>query len=107
MTLDNADKDEYITKVSGIAATSITNVGRGLASLTIETNKNTYGPFGEKRTSVRLNEFHFKIYLGHNDQFGGFHGTSSPSMLKSLGVYLKPNIQAQATKLNRTQLPID
>ncbi|CAO2832361.1 unnamed protein product [Amaranthus hypochondriacus] len=107
VTLDNADTDEYITKVRGVINASIDRLGRGLSSLTIETNKNTYGPFGDKRNTARYDDINFNWYLGHKDQFGGFYGTSSPSMLKSLGVYLKSNIQAQVTNLNRTQLPID
>lgn len=102
MILDN----EYITKVRCVTNTSISNVGRGL-SLTIETNKNIYGPFGNKHPTEGYNVKTSNWYLGHKDQFGGFHGTSSPSMLKSIGVYLKPNIQAQACKLDRNLLPID
>ncbi|XP_021774300.1 inactive protein RESTRICTED TEV MOVEMENT 1-like [Chenopodium quinoa] len=85
VALMEGGESEYITRVSGYHGYRDQR-GRGLMSLTIETNKATYGPYGSG--SVHVDKFSFS--LGQGDQFGGFHGSSSSDIITSIGVYLKP-----------------
>ncbi|KAL2921153.1 Inactive protein RESTRICTED TEV MOVEMENT 1, partial [Bienertia sinuspersici] len=104
MFMDGGDT-EYITAVSGShGIRNYVTRARRLTSLTIETNKGTYGPFGS--TKIEFNDKKFQFSLGHSDQFGGFHGTSSPSFLTSIGVYLKP-IQDLGSLCKKNDLHID
>ncbi|XP_021730495.1 inactive protein RESTRICTED TEV MOVEMENT 1-like [Chenopodium quinoa] len=101
VTFMEGGDSEYITRVSGHHGRRDQR-GRGLMSLTIETNKAAYGPFGSD--SKHVDKFSFS--LGRGDQFGGFHGSSSSDIVTSIGVYLKP-IQNTVTLVKRTHLPIE
>ncbi|XP_010671722.2 inactive protein RESTRICTED TEV MOVEMENT 1 isoform X1 [Beta vulgaris subsp. vulgaris] len=107
ITLDS--DNEYITGISGCwkhaAYEDFNTLLEGetmdisvITSLTIETNKNTFGPFGRVGPTCREREFSFQF--GPGNEFGGFYGTfhnpaswgwdNPPSnVLGSIGVYLK------------------
>ncbi|KAH6795203.1 hypothetical protein C2S52_005680 [Perilla frutescens var. hirtella] len=59
-----------------------------LCSITFGTNHREYGPFG----GVKSNDREFCFNLGQDRQFHGFHGTADEKSIKSIGVYLKPNM---------------
>ncbi|KAL9237472.1 hypothetical protein vseg_012015 [Gypsophila vaccaria] len=81
-----ATNNEYITRLSGSYGTKDYRVGQGVQSITIETNAAIYGPFG----NTGPNDPKFNISFGPDNQFDGFHGTSSPEVLTSIGVYVRP-----------------
>ncbi|XP_021730457.1 jacalin-related lectin 2-like [Chenopodium quinoa] len=83
VTLDGPS--EYITGLKGNLYDYHNCSDKWISSLTIETNKNSYGPSGKPNAG----EKEFK------NQFGGFHGTfGNPGFistrLTSIGVYVKP-----------------
>ncbi|KAL3634653.1 hypothetical protein CASFOL_021707 [Castilleja foliolosa] len=69
---------EYITWISGYMLSNY------LGSITFGTNHGEYGPFG----SLAAKQGEFNLQVG--DQFGGFHGYFGPTLVNSIGVYLKP-----------------
>ncbi|KAH6795210.1 hypothetical protein C2S52_005687 [Perilla frutescens var. hirtella] len=75
---------EYITWIRGRYSLSNTN----LCSITFGTNHGKYGPFG----GFKSNDKEFCFNLGQDRQFHGFHGTVDSSSIKSIGFYLKPNV---------------
>ncbi|KNA14324.1 hypothetical protein SOVF_108430 [Spinacia oleracea] len=79
--MDGSDNEYYITRVSWSHGIIDNQKARGLKTLTIETNEKTYGPFG-----YPYSDTNFNISLGFGDQFGGFHGTASSDIIKSIGV---------------------
>ncbi|KAK9665132.1 hypothetical protein RND81_14G092700 [Saponaria officinalis] len=97
-----ATNNEYITRLSGSHGTKNYSTGQGVTSLTIETNAAIYGPFG----NAGSNDPKFNISFGPENQFAGFHGTSSPEILTSIGVYVKP-IDDLAALSNKTELHVE
>lgn len=75
--------------------------GWGITSLTIKTNEATYGPFG----SLQSSDTEFNYWFGTENQFGGFHGSSSSSIITSIGVYVHP-IHELASLSKKTELSI-
>ncbi|KAH9621099.1 hypothetical protein KSS87_018181 [Heliosperma pusillum] len=94
--------NEYITRLSGSHGSKDYKIGQGVTSLTIETNVATYGPFGTSGS----NDPKFNMSFGPENQFGGFHGTSSPEILTSIGVYVKP-VDDLATLSKKTDLHVE
>ncbi|XP_042488008.1 inactive protein RESTRICTED TEV MOVEMENT 1-like [Macadamia integrifolia] len=80
---------EFLTGISGYKY----SLQCMLKSLTFETNKRKFGPFGPEEGD------HFCIQMGTKRFFGGFHGTSDVLCLRSIGVYLKPINPLEDTKL--------
>ncbi|CAK9163170.1 unnamed protein product [Ilex paraguariensis] len=80
---------EYLTWVScRVVIGTFGAFGDGISSLTFGTNRTKRGPFGCPTEGDR----EFRIQLGPERQFGGFHGTTidNRDRLGSIGVYLKP-----------------
>ncbi|XAR56997.1 hypothetical protein NMG60_11024993, partial [Bertholletia excelsa] len=92
--------DEFLTSISGSYHTS----RNALTSILFTTNISTHGPFGKQNWDDR--EFNFS--LGEDRSFGGFHGTTtrlfdattSRIILESIGVYIKPFIEATVSNNN-------
>ncbi|XP_042487594.1 protein RESTRICTED TEV MOVEMENT 1-like [Macadamia integrifolia] len=67
-------------------------------SLTFQTNRRKFGPFGTEKGTQ------FSIQMGTKQQlFGGFHETSSSKYLYSIGVYVKPVIPVEDTTSESTE----
>ncbi|XP_055811924.1 inactive protein RESTRICTED TEV MOVEMENT 1-like [Solanum dulcamara] len=79
---------EFLTSISS----SYGDNGRFkvLEAIKFSTNKGSYGPFG--RTLPTYHSKHLNFQLGNHSLFGGFHGTMSPFAVKSIGIYVKPNV---------------
>ncbi|KAH0634188.1 hypothetical protein KY289_037135 [Solanum tuberosum] len=77
---------EFLTSISG----SYMYDG-GLAAIKFNTNKGSYGSFGQPITNA-TNYFNFQ--LGNHNLFGGFHGTMSSSAVESIGIYVKPVVSS-------------
>ncbi|XP_010671723.2 inactive protein RESTRICTED TEV MOVEMENT 1 [Beta vulgaris subsp. vulgaris] len=104
--MGGSDKEySYITKISGVWGKRGPTMKLGLTTLTIETDKATYGPFGCAK-QPQFQDGLFSISLGLEDQFGGFHGTSSSHIITSIGVYVKP-VQDLGAILNKTNISVD
>ncbi|KAK9665133.1 hypothetical protein RND81_14G092800, partial [Saponaria officinalis] len=82
----DAKNNEFITNLRGSYGTKDQKKGQGITSLTIETNLTIYGPFG----NTGPNYPKFEIDFGPENEFAGFHGTSSQDIVTSIGVYLRP-----------------
>ncbi|GLT98994.1 hypothetical protein SLE2022_164650 [Rubroshorea leprosula] len=73
---------EFLTGISGDCLAN-----QKLSSLTITTNKRSYGPFGRF-----TNAHQFDFQFGNSRQFGGFYGycdKTRNNYVAALGVYLK------------------
>ncbi|KAL7220797.1 hypothetical protein ACSBR2_013649 [Camellia fascicularis] len=75
--------DEFLTSISG---SYICGYRYKVTSITFDTNRGRYGPFGQQHQCDR--EFIFQ--MGQDRQFGGFHGSIKDGSLESIGVYVKP-----------------
>nr|QWJ73404.1 myrosinase-binding protein 2-3 [Isatis tinctoria] len=73
--------DEYITNVSGYYKTTFS--GDVITALTFKTNKNTYGPYGNKTQN------YFSADAPRDHQIAGFLGTSG-NALNSIDVHFAP-----------------
>ncbi|XP_074293733.1 jacalin-related lectin 2-like [Silene latifolia] len=104
----DATNNEYITRLSGMYGRKNIKFGEGVTSLAIETNLATYGPFGTMipKYSFNSDDTKFNFNFGPERQFGGFHGTSSPDILTSIGVYVKPTADLAAFS-KKTDLRIE
>ncbi|KAH0640348.1 hypothetical protein KY285_036934 [Solanum tuberosum] len=76
---------EFLTSLSG----SYVNNG-GLEAIKFNTNKGSYGPFGQPTSDA----YHFNFQLGNHSLFGGFHGTTSSYAVDSIGIYVKPVVSS-------------
>ncbi|XP_043714900.1 jacalin-related lectin 3-like [Telopea speciosissima] len=86
---------EFLTGISGYKDSLFSDYM--VKSLTFETNRRKFGPFGQEEGT------HFCIELGSKRFFGGFHGTSDSNYLLSIGVYVKPiNPSEEETKIQST-----
>ncbi|KAI8011050.1 Protein RESTRICTED TEV MOVEMENT 1 [Camellia lanceoleosa] len=72
--------DEFLTSISGSYSPS------KVTSITFDTNRGRYGPFGQQRQI----DSQFIFQMGQDRQFGGFHGSTRDGHLESIGVYVKP-----------------
>ncbi|KAA8527370.1 hypothetical protein F0562_034915 [Nyssa sinensis] len=96
---------EFLTRLSGRNIGIGTDAEEGFvaSSISFETNKNTYGPFGYRRrklvTDTDTDTFDFQ--MGDDKQFAGFHGSTNFGCLESIGVYVKP--QSKITKVEREE----
>lgn len=84
---------EYITSIRGYTGNHYN--GYKLCSVTFGTNLGEYGPFGKY---VDVSDTEFRVMLGENRQFFGFHGTASSSGVLSIGVYMKPTLDSVVKK---------
>ncbi|KAH0634189.1 hypothetical protein KY290_037615 [Solanum tuberosum] len=83
---------EFLTSISGSYIGDGYLSSTGLDAIKLNTNKDSYGPFGRTEPSSSSKQFNFQ--LGNYDLFGGFHGTMSPSAVESIGIYVKPVVSS-------------
>ncbi|XP_042495950.1 inactive protein RESTRICTED TEV MOVEMENT 1-like [Macadamia integrifolia] len=84
---------EFLTGISGYEENDLGDYM--LRSLTFQTNRRKFGPFGLEKGA------HFCIQMGTKKQlFGGFHGTSNSLYLYSIGVYVMPINPLEDTELH-------
>uniref|UniRef100_A0A1D1ZBN3 Agglutinin n=1 Tax=Anthurium amnicola TaxID=1678845 RepID=A0A1D1ZBN3_9ARAE len=76
---------ETLTGVSGHYAPVDETYFPAVRSIKFVSNRTSYGPFGVEEGTP----FSFKLDSGVT--FGGFHGRSSPTYLRAIGVYAKSN----------------
>ncbi|XP_042493998.1 protein RESTRICTED TEV MOVEMENT 1-like [Macadamia integrifolia] len=83
---------EFLTGISGYGDNESGDCM--MKSLTFETNRRKFGPFGTEKGH------HFCIQMGTKQRlFAGFHGTSNSKYLYSIGVYVKPINPLEDTEL--------
>ncbi|XP_042487596.1 protein RESTRICTED TEV MOVEMENT 1-like [Macadamia integrifolia] len=88
---------EFLTGISGYGDNELGDCM--VKSLTFETNRRKFGPFGTEKGT------HFCIQMGTKLRlFGGFHGTSNSKYLYSIGVYVKPIIPLEDTESRITTI---
>ncbi|KAI3522668.1 hypothetical protein L1887_00626 [Cichorium endivia] len=75
------DPEEYLTSVSGQYG------AKKLVSITFETNKRIFGPFGNV---IKGSLPKFVYNFSPKYSFGGFHGSVYKSRVCSIGVYVRP-----------------
>ncbi|XP_008782840.1 jacalin-related lectin 3-like [Phoenix dactylifera] len=76
---------EYLTSLTGYYG-PINPKGKGstvIRSLTFESNRAIYGPYGQKEGTLFRWDFQTGV------KFGGFHGLCSDDYLSAIGVYVK------------------
>ncbi|XP_010928799.1 jacalin-related lectin 19 [Elaeis guineensis] len=79
----NFESWEYLTSLTGYYGPIEHKGPTVVRSLTLESNRTTYGPYGREEGIP----FRFNFQTGV--RFGGFHGRSSSSFLSAIGVYVK------------------
>ncbi|XP_042498809.1 inactive protein RESTRICTED TEV MOVEMENT 1-like [Macadamia integrifolia] len=99
-TIDIDYPSEFITGISGYNWYWYKNE-LALKSLTIETNRRKFGPFGEQVGKS------FCIQMGTNRCFAGFHGRSNSSFVHSIGVYIKPTSLLEDTTSSTHKIKLE
>ncbi|PWA67126.1 jacalin-like lectin domain-containing protein [Artemisia annua] len=83
--------DEFLTRIHGYYLLNQHGYPERLLSLGIDTNKNSYGPFGEGFSDGPQQLERYSFDIGSN-RFRGFHGAVHNHSLSAIGVYVKKYI---------------
>ncbi|RAL43075.1 hypothetical protein DM860_009857 [Cuscuta australis] len=94
---------EFLTWVHGVYYTGRSSYNYNddvvcVSSITFETNKATYGPFGGISSKPYHDSFVFDYRLGSGDSINGFHGTVNRDGF--IGIYLQPQPHPAASPLH-------